>query len=121
VDLSINLVKQICQTETEKDSGMSSLNQRGIFLQLMLPGPTEPNTIVSMQLAQKIEVWDAVTRTVSEVLIDSISVTATSSDRGETFSISTLGKDIDRDGDIDNEDKVQLQALAKAYAKIVNP
>ena len=32
---------------------MSYLNQRGVFMQLMLPNASEPNTVVSMQLARK--------------------------------------------------------------------
>ncbi|MBV6827173.1 hypothetical protein [Pseudomonas sp. PD9R] len=100
---------------------MSFFNQRGIFLQLMLPSPSEPNTLVSMQLARKEQRWDPETETASEALVDSIFVTATSTDKGESFNIRTLGRDVDGDGDIDNDDKAKLQALAKAYTKIVNP
>ena len=100
---------------------MSCLNQRGIFLQLMLPSPSEPNTLVSMQLSQKVEVWNAEKEAVIETLIDSIFVTAVSSDRGNSFSIKSVGKDVNDDGIIDAEDKARLIALAKAYVSIVNP
>jgi hypothetical protein len=109
------------KAKIKKDLVMSYFNQRGIFLQLMLPSPSEPNTLVSMQLARKEEVLDAETETVHEKLVDSIFVTATSSDQGANFSIRTLNRDVDGDRDIDSDDKAKLQALAKAYANIVNP
>ena len=37
---------------------MSFLNQRGVFLQMMLPSQSEPNTIVSLQLARKELGWE---------------------------------------------------------------
>ncbi|MFI8647797.1 hypothetical protein ACIGJK_23775 [Pseudomonas iridis] len=100
---------------------MSFLNQRGVFLQMMQPGPSEPNTVVSMQLARKELGWDAEEQLSTESLVDSIYVVAVSSDRGKSFSIRTDKKDVDGDGDIDSDDKAKLEALAKAYVSIVNP
>ncbi|MCL9800661.1 hypothetical protein [Pseudomonas sp. AKS31] len=100
---------------------MSYLNQRGVFLQLMLPNVSEPNTIVSMQLARKELGWNAEQELPTEGLVDSIYVVAVSSDRGKTFTIRTNKKDVDGDGDIDSDDKAKLIALAKAYVSIVNP
>ena len=59
---------------------MSFLNQRGVFLQMMLPSQSEPNTIVSMQLARKELGWDAEEQLSTESLVDSIYVVAVSSD-----------------------------------------
>lgn len=100
---------------------MSFFNQRGAFLQLMSPGPSEPNTVVSIQLSRKETKWDAENEVEIDTLVDSVFVTATSSDNGNTFTINRLQKDVDGDGDIDADDKAKLQALAKAYASIVNP
>jgi hypothetical protein len=100
---------------------VSYLNQRGVFLQLMLPNASEPNTIVSMQLARKELGWNAEDELSTEGLVDSIYVVAVSSDRGKTFTIRNNKKDVDGDGDIDNDDKAKLIALAKAYVSIVNP
>ncbi|KII37846.1 MULTISPECIES: hypothetical protein [Pseudomonas] len=100
---------------------MSYLNQRGVFMQLMLPNASEPNTIVSMQLARKELGWNAEQELSTEALVDSLYVVAVSSDRGKTFTIRTNKKDVDGDGDIDNDDKAKLIALAKAYVSIVNP
>jgi hypothetical protein len=100
---------------------MSYLNQRGVFMQLMLPNASEPNTVVSMQLARKELGWNAEQELPTETLVDSIYVVAVSSDRGKTFTIRTNRKDVDGDGDIDNDDKAKLIALAKAYVSIVNP
>ena len=100
---------------------MSYFNQRGVFLQLMQPGPSEPNTWVSMQLARKEMGWDAENETQTETLVDAIFVTAISSDGGDTFTLSGLKKDIDGDGDLDADDAAKLKALAKAYVSIVNP
>ncbi|SEM64211.1 hypothetical protein SAMN04487857_103374 [Pseudomonas sp. ok272] len=101
---------------------MSFFNQRGIFLQLLSPSIVAPQEAqVSMQLARKELVWDAENQVQTETLVDSIFVTAVSSDAGKTFSIRTLNKDVDGDGDIDADDKAKLLALAKAYASIVNP
>lgn len=100
---------------------MSYLNQRGVFMQLMLPNASEPNTIVSMQLARKELGWNAEQELPTETLVDSIYVVAVSSDRGKNFTIRTNKKDVDGDGDIDNDDKAKLIALAKAYVSIVNP
>lgn len=100
---------------------MSFFNQRGIFLQLMQPGPSEPNTLVSLQLARKELGWDAENKVPTETLVDSIFMTAISSDGGHSFTLGTVREDVDGDGDIDAEDKAKLLALAKAYANIVNP
>ncbi|CAG8873515.1 hypothetical protein [Pseudomonas fluorescens] len=100
---------------------MSNLNQRGIFLQLMQPNASEPNTLVSLQLARKELSWDAENEVQIESLVDSTYYTAVSTDGDNSFSIRTVGKDVDGDGDIDADDKSKLQALAKAYASIVNP
>jgi hypothetical protein len=100
---------------------MSFFNQRGIFLQLMQPGPSEPNTLVSLQLARKELSWDAENQQQVEALVDSVFFNAVSTDRGNSFSISSVGKDVDGDGDIDADDKAKLEALAKAFAAIVSP
>ncbi|RON77471.1 hypothetical protein [Pseudomonas fluorescens] len=100
---------------------MSYLNQRGVFMQMMQPNASEPNTIISMQLARKELGWNAEQELPTETLVDSIYVTAVSSDRGKTFTVRTNKKDVDGDGDIDNDDKAKLIALAKAYVNIVNP
>ncbi|MFU2328297.1 hypothetical protein [Pseudomonas sp. NFX98] len=100
---------------------MSFFNSRGIFLQLMQPGPSEPNTVVSLQLARKEQSWDAQNEQQIEALVDSVFFTATSTDLGNSFSIRTVDKDVDGDRVIDADDKAKLQALAKAYASIVNP
>lgn len=100
---------------------MSNIKQRGIFLQLMRPNASEPNTLVSLQLARKETSWDAENEQEIEALVDSVYFTAVSTDRGESFSIRTVGKDVDGDGDIDADDKAKLLALAKAYASITNP
>jgi hypothetical protein len=100
---------------------MSYLNQRGVFMQMMLPNASEPNTIVSMQLARKELGWNAEQELSTETLVDSIYVVAVSSDLGKSFTIRTNKKDVDGDGDIDNDDKAKLIALAKAYVSIVNP
>ncbi|WP_331693340.1 hypothetical protein VY732_00420 [Pseudomonas sp. ZY71] len=100
---------------------MSYLNQRGVFMQLMLPNASEPNTVVSMQLARKELGWNAEQELPTETLVDSIYVVAVSSDRGKTFTIRTNKKDVDGDGDIDNDDKAKLISLAKTYVSIVNP
>ncbi|MGY2187186.1 hypothetical protein D3C81_272310 [compost metagenome] len=100
---------------------MSFFNSRGIFLQLMQPGPSEPNTVVSLQLARKEQSWDAQNEQQVEALVDSVFFTATSTDLGNSFSIRTVDKDVDGDRVIGADDKAKLQALAKAYASIVNP
>ncbi|KRA88617.1 hypothetical protein ASD91_14210 [Pseudomonas sp. Root68] len=100
---------------------MSFFNQRGIFLQLMQPSLSEPNTVVSLQLARKELSWDADNEKQVEALVDSVFFNAVSSDGGNSFSIRVVGKDVDGDGDVDADDKAKLQALAKAYASIVNP
>ncbi|TKJ73146.1 hypothetical protein PkoCFBP13504_28085 [Pseudomonas koreensis] len=100
---------------------MSYLNQRGVFMQLMLPNASEPNTVVSMQLARKELGWNAEQELPTETLVDSIYVVAVSSDRGKTFTVRTNKKDVDGDGDIDNDDKAKLISLAKTYVSIVNP
>ncbi|MBK5526504.1 hypothetical protein JFT91_06345 [Pseudomonas sp. TH08] len=100
---------------------MSFLNQRGVFLQMLLPSQSEPNTIVSMQLARKELGWNAEEELSTEALVDSTYVVAVSSDQGKSFTIRTDKKDVDGDGDIDSDDKAKLVALAKAYVSIVNP
>ncbi|MBP5943677.1 MULTISPECIES: hypothetical protein [Pseudomonas] len=100
---------------------MSFLNQRGVFLQMMPPSQSEPNTIVSLQLARKELGWNAEEELSTEALVDSIYVIAVSSDGGKSFTIRTDKKDVDGDGDVDSDDKAKLEALAKAYVSIVNP
>jgi hypothetical protein len=101
---------------------MSFFNQRGIFLQLLAPSITNPREAqVSMQLARKEQGWDAVNEMQTEALVDSVYVTAVSSDGGQSFTIKTINSDVDGDGDIDGDDKAKLLALAKAYSSIVNP
>jgi hypothetical protein len=100
---------------------MSFLNQRGVFLQMLLPSQSEPNTIVSMQLARKELGWNAEEELSTEALVDSTYVVAVSSDHGKSFTIRTDKKDVDGDGDIDSDDKAKLVELAKAYVSIVNP
>lgn len=101
---------------------MSFFNQRGIFLQLLAPSITNPREAqVSMQLARKELGWDAVNEVQTEALVDSVHVTAVSSDGGQSFTIKTINSDVDGDGDIDGDDKAKLLALAKAYSSIVNP
>jgi len=101
---------------------MSFFNQRGIFLQLLAPSITNPREAqVSMQLARKELGWEAVNEVQTEALVDSVYVTAVSSDGGQSFTIKTINSDVDGDGDIDGDDKAKLLALAKAYSSIVNP
>ncbi|WLG90594.1 hypothetical protein [Pseudomonas cucumis] len=101
---------------------MSFFNQRGVFLQLLAPSITNPREAqVSMQLARKELGWDAVNEVQTEALVDSVYVTAVSSDGGQSFTIKTINSDVDGDGDIDGDDKAKLLALAKAYSSIVNP
>ncbi|MGH8334868.1 MAG: hypothetical protein ACRES0_31205 [Pseudomonas sp.] len=101
---------------------MSFFNQRGIFLQLLAPSITNPREAqVSMQLARKESTWDAVNRVENDALVDSVYVTAVSSDGGRSFSIGTISSDVDGDRDIDGDDKAKLLALATAYSSIVNP
>ncbi|WP_419712795.1 hypothetical protein [Pseudomonas sp. NFX224] len=100
---------------------MSFFNQRGIFLQLMQPSPSEPNTLVSLQLARKELSWDAENQQQVEALVDSVFFNAVSTDSGNSFNIRSVGQDVDGDGDIDADDRAKLEALARAYATIVNP
>ncbi|MDI2593017.1 hypothetical protein NYP20_00425 [Pseudomonas sp. N3-W] len=101
---------------------MSFFNQRGIFLQLLAPSIVNPREAqVSMQLARKESSWDTVYEVEVEALVDSVYVTAVSSDGGQSFNIRSVSSDVDGDGDIDGDDKAKLLALAKAYANIVNP
>ncbi|VVM91009.1 hypothetical protein PS662_02830 [Pseudomonas fluorescens] len=101
---------------------MSFFNQRGIFLQLLSPSVVNPKEAqVSMQLARKIQGWDADNQEPTEALVDSVYVTATSNDGGRSFSINVVESDVDGDGYIDNGDKQKLLALAQAYTSIVNP
>lgn len=102
---------------------MSYFNQRGIFLQLMQPSPSEPNALVSLQLARKELSWDAENERETYSLVDSVFFTATETirDNASVFEIKYVDRDIDGDRDIDAVDKAKLEALAKAYANIVNP
>lgn len=100
---------------------MSIFNQRGIFLQLMQPSASEPNTLVSIQLARMELGFDAENEVQTEALADSVYMTATSVDGGRSFDIKKVKSDVDGDGDIDSDDKEKLLALAKAYSSIVNP
>ena len=101
---------------------MSIFNQRGIFLQLLAPSPTNPGEAqVAMQLARKESVWNPDIDQVKETLEDSVYVTAVSTDGGRSFNIKAVKSDVDGDGDIDNDDKQKLLALAAAYSAIVNP
>ncbi|WP_347902994.1 hypothetical protein [Pseudomonas purpurea] len=101
---------------------MSFFNQRGIFLQLLRPSPANPQeAMVSMQLARKESQWDPVNQVATDALVDSIFITAVSNDGGHSFNINTVRKDVDGDGDIDEQDKAKLLALAKAYSSIVSP
>ncbi|QVW23450.1 hypothetical protein KJF94_26970 [Pseudomonas hormoni] len=101
---------------------MSILNQRGIFLQLLAPSVVNPREAqVSMQLARKESGWDPVNQKPTEALVDSVYVTAISSDGGRSFNIKAVKSDVDGDGDIDSDDKEKLLTLAKAYSGIVNP
>lgn len=100
---------------------MSFFNQRGIFLQLMQPSSSEPNTLVSLQLARKELSWDAENEQQVEALVDSDFFTAVSTDSGQSFNIRKVDKDVDGDRKIGEGDKEKLQALARAYASIVNP
>ena len=86
---------------------MSFFNQRGIFLQLMQPSLSEPNTVVSLQLARKELSWDADNEKQVEALVDSVFFNAVSSDGGNSFSIRVVGKDVDGDGDVDADDKAK--------------
>ncbi|WP_460119288.1 hypothetical protein [Pseudomonas sp. S2_C03] len=101
---------------------MSFFNQRGIFLQLLSPSATNPREAqVSMQLARKESIWNPEIEQVKETLEDNVYVTAVSDDGGRSFDIKNLKSDIDGDGDIDNDDRQKLLALAAAYSAIVNP
>ncbi|MEO6676017.1 MAG: hypothetical protein ABIO21_01460 [Pseudomonas sp.] len=101
---------------------MSMFNQRGIFLQLLAPSITNPKEAqVSMQLARKESGWDAVNGVETDSLVDSVYITAVSTDGGRSFGIRTVRSDVDGDGDIDSDDKEKLLVLAKAYSAIVNP
>lgn len=101
---------------------MSFFNQRGIFLQLLAPSIVNPGEArVSMQLARKESQWDTEIGAMSDTLVDSVYIDAISNDGGRSFTIRSVGSDVDGDGDIDNDDKAKLLALATAYSRIVNP
>ena len=88
---------------------MSGYNQRGVFLQLQAPSIVSPKEVrVSMQFALTYSLLDSSTRE------------AVSNDGGVTFTMTNTA-DVNGDGAIDAQDKVVLIALAKAYAKIINP
>ena len=100
---------------------MSGYNQRGVFLQLQTPSIVSPKEVrVSMQFALKEEGYDPVNRALTYSLLDSSTREAVSNDGGMTFTMGSV-TDVDGEGDIDAQDKVVLIALAKAYAKIINP
>jgi hypothetical protein len=100
---------------------MSFFNQRGIFLQLLAPSPVNPGeTMVSMQFARKEVGYDAENQVETYALVDTTNLTAVSNDGGRTFSLRNT-KDIDRDGDVDADDRAKLLALAVAYSRIINP
>lgn len=99
---------------------MSYFNRRGIFLQKLGPTVVDPDEVlVSMQFALKESEQDA-DGAITEKLLDSTIFIASSTDGGQSFSIGNA-KDVDGDGDIDNNDRARLLALAKAYANIVRP
>ncbi|HEF4761336.1 TPA: hypothetical protein SAN82_003789 [Pseudomonas putida] len=100
---------------------MSYMNRRGVFLQLLRPSIVSPKECkVSMQFALKEEGYDPVNGDVTYSLLDSSFHKAVSNDGGLTFTIEPA-IDVDRDGDIDLQDKAILVGLAKAYSKIINP
>jgi len=97
---------------------MSYFNRRGIFLQKLGPTVVDPDEVlVSMQFALKESAEDE-EGAITEKLLDSTIFIASSTDGGQSFSIGNA-KDVD--GDIDNDDRARLLALAKAYANIVRP
>ncbi|WP_237885840.1 hypothetical protein [Pseudomonas sp. PGPR40] len=101
---------------------MSFFNRRGIFLQKLGPTIVSPGEVlVSMQFALKEEGWDAESSMVTETLLDSTTIVASSNDGGKSFTLGKNNKDVDGDGVINADDKVKLLALASAYARIVNP
>ena len=101
---------------------MSFYNQRGIFLQLLAPSIVNPQEArVSMQLARKQRGWDPVEEANTDTLVDSVMIEAISNDGGQTFTIKSVGHDVDGDRDIDIDDKEKLLALAQAYLSIRNP
>lgn len=101
---------------------MSFFDRRGIFLQKLGPTLVDPDEVlVSMQFALKEEGWDEANAVRTETLLDSSVIIAASYDGGKSFSIGSINKDVDGDGDIDNDDKAKLLALAKSYASIVKP
>ena len=99
---------------------MSYFNRRGIFLQKLGPTVVDPDEVlVSMQFALKESAEDE-EGAITEKLLDSTIFIASSNDGGQSFSIGNA-KDVDGDGDIDNDYRARLLALAKAYANIVRP
>ncbi|WP_027926124.1 hypothetical protein [Pseudomonas sp. URMO17WK12:I12] len=100
---------------------MSGYNQRGVFLQLQAPSIVSPREVrVSMQFALKEEGYDPENQALTYSLLDSSTREAVSNDGGVTFTMTNTA-DVNGDGAIDAQDKVVLIALAKAYAKIINP
>lgn len=101
---------------------MSMFNPRGIFLQKLGPSIVDPNEVlVSMQFAFKEDGWNAEKAQPTQALLDSSIVIAASYDGGKSFRINKIDKDVDGDGNVDDNDKAKLLVLAKAYASIVNP
>jgi len=73
-----------------------------------------------MQFALKEEGYDPENQALTYSLLDSSTREAVSNDGGVTFTMTNTA-DVNGDGAIDAQDKVVLIALAKAYAKIINP
>ncbi|WP_460151699.1 hypothetical protein [Pseudomonas sp. S2_B07] len=100
---------------------MSGYNQRGVFLQLQAPSIVSQKEVrVSMQFSLKEEGYDPENQALTYSLLDSSTREAVSNDGGVTFTMTNTA-DVNGDGAIDAQDKVVLIALAKAYAKIINP
>ena len=100
---------------------MSGYNQRGVFLQLLAPSIVSPKEVrVSMQFGLKEEGYDPEQRAPTYTLLDTTTREAVSTDGGVTFTMGNI-PDVNGNGAIDAQDKVVLIALAKAYAKIINP
>jgi hypothetical protein len=97
---------------------MSYFNRRGIFLQKLGPTVVDPDEVlVSMQFALK-PAQDEEGAITEKLLIPPFSLHPLLT----VANLSVLATPkIDGDGDIDNDDRARLLALAKAYANIVRP